>query len=95
MRASKEHDGWPDDVVGPSGGEEHIWDGKASSDPSGSYNTPRELSRSDIAQLVQDWASAAKRAVAAGVDVLEIHGAHGVSSTRRERIQPKIPELTR
>jgi 2,4-dienoyl-CoA reductase-like NADH-dependent reductase (Old Yellow Enzyme family) len=31
----------------------------------------------EIEQLVQDWASAARRAVTAGIDVIEIHGAHG------------------
>ncbi|KAH6838718.1 NADPH dehydrogenase [Alternaria alternata] len=31
----------------------------------------------EIGDLVQDWAAAAQRAVKAGIDVIEIHGAHG------------------
>jgi len=38
---------------------------------------PHELSAEEIAGLVANWAAAAERAVAAGYDVLEIHGAHG------------------
>lgn len=77
VRATKEVGGWPDDVVGPSGGEEFAWDGKPLSDATGGFYPPRELSTAEIKQLVQDWADAAKRSVKAGVDVIEIHGAHG------------------
>lgn len=77
VRASKDNYGWPKDVVGPSGGEDFTWDGKRSDDPSGGYYAPRELSVQDIRQLVDDWASAAQRSVKAGIDVIEIHGAHG------------------
>lgn len=77
MRATKEVGGWPDDVVSASGGEEMTWDGKALSDPTGGFYPPRELSTAEIKQMVQDWAASAQRAVAAGVDVIEIHGAHG------------------
>ncbi|GHD18554.1 NADH:flavin oxidoreductase/NADH oxidase [Tianweitania populi] len=38
---------------------------------------PSELSVEAIAQLVQDFADAAKRSDEAGFDVVEIHGAHG------------------
>ncbi len=38
---------------------------------------PHELSRSEIATNIDLWAAAARRAVAAGVDTIEIHGAHG------------------
>jgi len=38
---------------------------------------PHELSTAEIADLVGQWAAAAERAVTAGYDVLEIHGAHG------------------
>lgn len=79
-RASKEVGGWPENVVGPSGGEDFVWDQKRSDDPAGGYFAPRELSGKDIKKLVQDWADAAVRSVRAGVDVIEIHGAHGVSN---------------
>jgi 2,4-dienoyl-CoA reductase-like NADH-dependent reductase (Old Yellow Enzyme family) len=38
---------------------------------------PRELSVPEIDQVVEDFAQAARRALAAGFDVLEIHAAHG------------------
>ena len=92
VRATKEMMGWPDDVVGPSGGETFTWDGMPSDDLAGGYFAPRELSVPDIQQLVRDWASAAVRAVEAGVDVLEIHAAHGVSFDRF--IIPSKPAAT-
>lgn len=39
--------------------------------------TPRELTTSEIARTVADFASAARRAVEAGFDGVEIHGANG------------------
>ena len=41
------------------------------------YPAPRELAESEIEDLIGAFVSAAKRALAAGFDVLEIHGAHG------------------
>lgn len=62
--ASKEEGGW--ECVGPS----PISFG-------GKYPVPRELTKNEIEELVQSFASAAKRAVAAGFDLVEIHAAHG------------------
>lgn len=64
--AEKAANGWPDDVVGPSAEkfDEH-------------YPTPREISIKEIEQLKEDFVSAAKRAIDAGFDVLELHFAHG------------------
>jgi 2,4-dienoyl-CoA reductase-like NADH-dependent reductase (Old Yellow Enzyme family) len=76
-RAESVHGGWPKDVVGPSGGQELSWDGKRDDDPAGGYWAPREMSRAEIGTLVNDFAKAAKLAVAAGVDVVEIHASHG------------------
>jgi len=42
-----------------------------------SERVPHELSVDEIKTLVEDFRKAAKRAVDAGFDVLEIHGAHG------------------
>jgi 2,4-dienoyl-CoA reductase-like NADH-dependent reductase (Old Yellow Enzyme family) len=39
--------------------------------------TPRALTRDQIPKVIDAWAQGARRAVAAGFDVLEIHGAHG------------------
>lgn len=77
VKADIDAGGWPEDVVGPMGGQEWAWDEKAADDESGGYWAPRQLSEAEIAELVQDWAAAARRAVQAGVDVIEIHGAHG------------------
>ena len=41
------------------------------------YIVPRQLSVSDLAVLKGQWVDAAKRALEAGFDVLEIHNAHG------------------
>ncbi len=38
---------------------------------------PEELSRTDIEEVVAAFAGAARRALAAGFEVVEIHGAHG------------------
>lgn len=74
VRAGKDVGGWPEDVVGPSGGEDQAWDGKGSD---GGFFPPREMTIAEIGELVQDFAAAALRSVGAGVDVIEIHGAHG------------------
>jgi len=76
-RADVKDDGWPEDVVGPSGGIDQVWDGKKPDDPSGGYHTPREMTLEDIKDVVADFGKSAQRAVKAGVDVVEIHGAHG------------------
>ncbi|SPN96694.1 related to flavin oxidoreductase [Cephalotrichum gorgonifer] len=69
--AGPEIGGWPDDLV--------------SSSPI-PYDTqspvPKELSVADIKVLVQAWADAAKRAIEAGFDIIEIHGAHGYLNTQ-------------
>ena len=41
------------------------------------WQVPRELSAGEIQDVVAAWAAAARRAVQAGYDILEIHGAHG------------------
>lgn len=41
------------------------------------WPVPRELTRADIAANVQAWGRATRRAIAAGFDIIEIHGAHG------------------
>ncbi|KAG0240285.1 hypothetical protein BG011_003720, partial [Mortierella polycephala] len=64
-----ESDYWRDDVVAPSGGKELKWDE--------TYMTPRELSVEEIHQVVKAFGEAARRAAKAGLDTVEIHGAHG------------------
>ncbi|RMZ69217.1 hypothetical protein GMOD_00003155 [Pyrenophora seminiperda CCB06] len=77
VKADVSEDGWPADVVGPMGGQEWAWDGKTADDEASGYWAPRALTHDEITTLVQDWAKAAHRAVRAGVDVIEIHAAHG------------------
>ncbi|EAW14967.1 NADH:flavin oxidoreductase/NADH oxidase [Aspergillus clavatus NRRL 1] len=72
LRADESVGGWPHDVVGPSGGEEHRW-----SPVENEYYAPRALSTAEIQELIAAFARSAQLAVAAGVDVIEIHGAHG------------------
>ncbi|KAF5365988.1 hypothetical protein D9758_006653 [Tetrapyrgos nigripes] len=58
--------GWPEDIVGPS--------------PiafSENNPVPKELTKTQIASLVKSFANAARRALRAGFDVIEIHNAHG------------------
>ncbi|MFB5191612.1 NADH:flavin oxidoreductase/NADH oxidase [Alicyclobacillus fastidiosus] len=41
------------------------------------YRTPREMAPADFANVVEAFQQSARRAVAAGFDVIEIHAAHG------------------
>jgi 2,4-dienoyl-CoA reductase-like NADH-dependent reductase (Old Yellow Enzyme family) len=58
--------GWPDNLWAPSA---IAWDK--------GYPTPKEMTVAQIEGLVQSFVDAAKRAVQAGMDTIEIHGAHG------------------
>ncbi|KAJ5575489.1 hypothetical protein N7535_002415 [Penicillium sp. DV-2018c] len=71
IKADESVGGWPSNVVGPSGGEEQIWT------PGDQFWPPRELKTAEVERLVQDFARSADLAAKAGVDVIEIHGAHG------------------
>ncbi|KAI0718433.1 FMN-linked oxidoreductase [Cerioporus squamosus] len=64
--ADESANGWPDDVVGPS-----------TIPFAAEYPQPKELTKEGIKRLVQAWIAAARRAVQAGFDVIEVHGAHG------------------
>lgn len=41
------------------------------------YKTPRELTTDEVKNMVEKFSLAARRAVRAGVDFIELHGAHG------------------
>ena len=41
------------------------------------YAAPRKLTTSEVSDLVEDFRLAARRSIAAGFDVIEIHAAHG------------------
>ncbi|MFF0829642.1 NADH:flavin oxidoreductase/NADH oxidase [Brevibacillus sp. NPDC003359] len=45
--------------------------------PGARYKTPRALTTEEVKQMVVKFQDAARRAVEAGVDTIEIHGAHG------------------
>ncbi|KAH8698557.1 indoleamine 2,3-dioxygenase [Talaromyces proteolyticus] len=74
LRADADAYGWPGDIVAPSGGVDMIW--------GSGYHTPRSLSVAEIKELIAAFVASAITAVKAGVDVLEIHGAHGYLLTQ-------------
>ncbi|KAI0714069.1 FMN-linked oxidoreductase [Cerioporus squamosus] len=58
--------GWPHDVLAPS-----------AVPYSDTFPNPKELDKQGIKRIVAAFVAAAKRALQAGVDVIEIHNAHG------------------
>lgn len=64
--AEKDVNGWPDNVLGPSA----IRWGEG-------YAQPKEMTQADIRDVIDAFRDAARRSVEAGVDVIELHGAHG------------------
>ncbi|OSX64135.1 hypothetical protein POSPLADRAFT_1138382 [Postia placenta MAD-698-R-SB12] len=60
--------GWPDDVVSASA---------VPFSDSLDYPRPKALDEAGIRRIVQGFVDAAARAVKAGVDVVDVHGAHG------------------
>jgi 2,4-dienoyl-CoA reductase-like NADH-dependent reductase (Old Yellow Enzyme family) len=61
-----EEGGWTD-VIGPS---DEVWDTEG-------YVKPHSLTKEEIKNVIESFKIAAKRAIASGYDILEIHGAHG------------------
>lgn len=45
--------------------------------PGDTYKIPRALTTAEVQEVVQQFGAAARRAVQAGVDTIELHGAHG------------------
>ncbi|TCD61076.1 hypothetical protein EIP91_009060 [Steccherinum ochraceum] len=66
LLVAEEDGGWPNDLIAPSA---IAWSDK--------LGTPRAMTTEDIKDSVEDWKKAAQRAVNAGFDVIELHGAHG------------------
>ncbi|KAG0253727.1 hypothetical protein BG011_006208, partial [Mortierella polycephala] len=64
-----EPDFWRDNVVAPSGGAHLQWDHH--------HVIHREISIEKIQEAIQAFGAAAARAARAGMDTVEIHGAHG------------------
>ncbi|KAH9893611.1 FMN-linked oxidoreductase [Cubamyces lactineus] len=58
--------GWPDDVWGPS-----------AIPYNDKFPQPKELTNDGIKRIIKAYVDAARRALRAGFDVIEIHGAHG------------------
>lgn len=70
----------PWEGFGPlQGGDEELWPVIAPSAirHADGWALPREMTRADIREVIERWAASARLAVAAGFEVLEIHGAHG------------------
>jgi len=52
------------------------------------YPEPKELTVGEIDQIVEDFRVAARRALTAGFQVVEIHAAHGYLATNSSRRSP-------
>lgn len=65
--------------LGPEGAGWQRWQVVGPSElPAGEgYPTPKQLSEAEIDDIVRKFGEAARRADAAGYDVIEVHGAHG------------------
>ena len=63
-----------DDVVSCS---PLLYDGTNEANKQWQYQMPRELSKNEIADIIQKFKESTHRAVEAGFDAIEIHGAHG------------------
>jgi 2,4-dienoyl-CoA reductase-like NADH-dependent reductase (Old Yellow Enzyme family) len=66
LAATESIGGWPDNVWGPS-----VVPYKDT------FPVPKELSKAQIRAIIVAFAEATKRALKAGIDVIEIHNAHG------------------
>ncbi|KUJ18605.1 NADH-dependent flavin oxidoreductase-like protein [Mollisia scopiformis] len=66
LTATEDVGGWPDDVMGASA----IKWGEG-------YPSPREMTSQDIKDVINGFRDSARRSVEAGIDVIEIHAAHG------------------
>ncbi|KAI1776882.1 FMN-linked oxidoreductase [Hypoxylon cercidicola] len=65
--AARDHsEGWPANVIAPSP-EAY----------SAQTLVPKEATKEDIEKFKKDWVAAIRRALKAGVDTIEVHGAHG------------------
>lgn len=64
--AEKASGGWPDDVWGPSA---IAWND--------AHAMPKEMSLEDIEEFKGAFAASVRRAIEAGFDAVEVHGAHG------------------
>ncbi|KAI0667237.1 FMN-linked oxidoreductase [Trametes maxima] len=84
---TEEYGGWAHNIVAPSeipyieaggaAGATARANGAPIANSQGVVPDPKTLTRDEIREMVGQWAAAAKRAVQAGIDVIEIHGAHG------------------
>jgi 2,4-dienoyl-CoA reductase-like NADH-dependent reductase (Old Yellow Enzyme family) len=73
-KASTSH---PDHGMKPLKAEEGAWIPKSSSATPINEHRPQEMTLMEIEKVIKDFQQAAKNAIAAGFDVIELHAAHG------------------
>jgi len=73
-KANESVGSWPLDVVAPTGGEDYKW---APGDSK--FWALRGLSIAEVEEVIQAFARSTNIAIQAGVDVIEVHAAHGYS----------------
>ncbi len=77
-RKGSTYPGWGTDRSGTVPAAAGGWETVGPTDaPFGEYAAPRALDEAGIRQVVEAFAVAARRAVQAGFDIIEVHGAHG------------------
>jgi 2,4-dienoyl-CoA reductase-like NADH-dependent reductase (Old Yellow Enzyme family) len=77
-RKASTYRGFDGEPIGSVPAEDGGWSTRSVTDEAfPGYDAPRALSIDEIAEIVQAFADAARRADEAGFDVVEIHGAHG------------------
>ncbi len=74
--ALSQHNIWATGTIGPSAAQP-VGEQSPRYDGHGPYPVPREMTDEEMADAVEGFAAAARRAVDAGFDGVEVHGANG------------------
>lgn len=74
--ALSQHNIWRDETIGPSA-VQPVGEQSPRYNGHGPYPVPREMADAEIADTIGGFAAAARRAIEAGFDGVEVHGANG------------------